>query len=164
MQLQQVNFTYFPIEDRILMRIVANEEDEIRIWLTRKSLSSFVPQSQSWINQTDGTPQSAVKSFAREQAAVNADTSKPFREGKNFPLGETPNLASALIIETEQGYSRIIIDFANNQRLTLNLAEEALAGIQKILNETITAANWNLAKIQNIGSGILSSTTPLTKH
>ena len=145
MKLQQVNFAYHPQEDRILMRIAGESKDEIRIWLTRKSLKNFLSQAQKWLLHDQENFQNVNEFFKREKAAVDADNSKNFHGGESFPLGKDPLLATSLIIQSDKNSSSIIIEFVENQKMTLNLAEDALAGIQKILCETIVAAEWSLS-------------------
>ena len=147
MPICQLNVSYFDSEDRILLRVAMTEGDELRFWLTRAGLRTFVPQVTAWLSAADGSPGAAVRAFKLEAAAAQADFSNALLPGETFPLGEAPILVESLRLESEDTSTRLQLHLQDKRVVTLHLDEEALAGLQKLLNDTARAADWGLPEI-----------------
>lgn len=151
MAIRQVNASYVPVEDRILLRVTMSEGDEYRFWLTRACLREFAPQATAWIAAADHAPAAAaVTAFKREAAAAQADFSTPMQQGENFPLGKTPLLVETLRLESAGAKAGLLLSLIDKRVVTLHLDENALAGVQRLLQQAISGADWALPTIPSV--------------
>ena len=70
-QLHQMNVSYFPVEDRLLLKISSRNDDEYRLWLTRR-------YAQLLLKILDGEMD---KSGGKHAVASNEKTRKMYKEG-----------------------------------------------------------------------------------
>lgn len=159
MSIQQIHAGYNPLEDRLLLRVILAEGDELRFWLTRASVRDFLPVMGAWMSGDD--PGSAalgatagsfseqaartMKAFQREKAAGEADFSQPLKPGERFPFGETPLLVAKLTLKPGQGSQDLLLQLADNRLITLHLGPDALPGVARLLQSGIAQADWGYA-------------------
>ncbi len=153
MAIHQVNATYMRAEDRIQLRVTMTEGDEFRFWLTRAVMRDFSPQAAAWISPPSPSPASVQQAFKREAAAAQADFATPMKTGETFPLGEPPVLVMSMRIESQgTAAANLLLHLPDKRLVTLHLDENALAGIQRLLQQATAAADWGLPAILTTGS------------
>ena len=156
MVVNQINFTYIPAEDRLLLRINTHDRAEIRFWLTR----SIVIQLLSSLSHAEGQMVEPVRWNTRnssqrqimqqfEQAALAAEPdfkSQFVPEAASYPLGDMPVLVTKIGIRTEFDHTVSVFELATNQTLTINFDSQLAAGFYKLLCDIVMATDWNLPR------------------
>lgn len=153
----QINVTYDPGEDRLLLRMGTPGPQgpvEYRMWLTRRFLQLMwqgLDQSMEAESATDPTMQpevrEAVKQFKEEAAISQADFSTPYKKAPAVtPLGPAPLLITKMQIKKGEGDKKVLImSGENGQGVTLALAESMLYSVRKLLADGAKKAGWGLS-------------------
>jgi len=109
MQIHQMSVTYLPEQDRILMRVNTTEEEEMRMWLTRRLMVGLWPLLTKLLTEhllkleaggatlSGANPElkKMLADFRKEEFLQHADFDTPYKEGQpNLPLGEEPLLVT----------------------------------------------------------------------
>ena len=83
-----MNISYNPKEDRLLLKISSKNNDEYRLWLTRRYSGLLLKLFQDEIDKHGGEPRVASSDEAKKMYQ-NGALEKPYEaESTNFPLGE----------------------------------------------------------------------------
>ena len=149
--ISQLQMTYTPEEDRILLRINTGSGEEFRFWLTRR-FSQLLIQALSTHRDADPdistqpTPDAkqAVQSFKQEAAQANGDFKQEFKQSTAFPLGDAPMLAHKLSYAIEAGKLRLSLQPKDGQGITLTLDSSLNFNITKLLRSASDKAEWGL--------------------
>jgi len=156
LKIRQINVTYIPLEDRILLRINTDDNAELRFWLTR----AVVIQLLSGLTKTEclmagpkivNNPQvaQAIRLFEQETAAAKVDFTANFSANAVlYPLGEVPQLVTTLRIMNATDHAATIFELANNQTITINFDPQMLGSFYKLLCDIVKISSWNLPQQQ----------------
>jgi hypothetical protein len=141
--LQQINITYLPAEDRLLMKVTTNG-DEFRIWLTRRYTALLLNVLASQLDAL-GSPQTRSGNLARKlkQGAYE----KPFEPdaGAHFPLGEKGILGYRINVSKPKGGTvNLQLLPEEGQGLNLNLDEATITMFCNLLEQGLTQTDWQL--------------------
>ncbi|MES2624895.1 MAG: hypothetical protein V4628_06430 [Pseudomonadota bacterium] len=145
--LQQINISYAPNEDRLLLKAKTSDESELRIWLTRRYTSLLINVLVQQMDKAGGiieiaSSQNTLKQF--KGGAFTHEYDQPSQQ--KFPLGE-----SGVV-----GY-RINAGQNADARFNLQLLPEAGEGLNfvldksmlfmfyNLLEQALSQAEWNLA-------------------
>jgi hypothetical protein len=132
--LQQINISYVPNEDRLLLKARTSGEDELRIWLTRRYTSLLINVLAQQMDKAGGIMELASNKTTLEQfkgGAFAQDYQPQTRQ--NFPLGENGVL----------GY-RINAGKNADSRVNLQLLPEAGEGLNLVLDKSMLFMFYNL--------------------
>ena len=146
-KLHQMNITYLPKEDRLLLRVSTQQGDEFRVWLTRRYTGLLFNVLNKQMDKSGGAP----------AVAASEDTRKLFKEGaleqkyagtsSQFPLGEQGFLAFRINAgETPDGVLHLEIAPEQGQGITMHLTQALLYMFSNILNQGIDRAGWKLVQ------------------
>lgn len=144
MNIHQLSVTYDAIEDRLLLRVLLDNGEELRFWLTRAQVARLDGVITTWLNPGAAAPAAAVRVFRQELAVATADFSTPPIAGKRFPLGELPVLVIACRFETAPPPLRLHLDLATQQTATLTMDDALMASLRHLLAAAIGHTGWNL--------------------
>ena len=151
MGIKQLNGTYVPAEDRILLRITTEAEEEFRFWLTRPITSQLLGAIHGAAERTIAQkfPAQVAQTVAEfEQQAVKAQTKldDPFQPGATFPLGELPGLVVKLAVG-EKGHD-VSLDLTMPNGASVNLCIPRLLAQQfgVLLDGLQQKGNWGIAQ------------------
>jgi hypothetical protein len=153
-QLDQIQITFVPNEDRMLLRLSTQSSEEFRFWLTRrliKGLRPLITQSlaaQPRI-QTQATAEAKreLLKFEHEQVMQAADFKTPYRASeKQLPLGEHPILISRIQVTRQPGSIGLSLAPATGQGINLALTPPLLHSFVALLDHALAAAEWDLGK------------------
>src|SRR5687767_7954715 len=87
--LQQINISYVPNEDRLLLKARTSGEDELRIWLTRRYTSLLINVLAQQMDKAGGIMELASNKTTLEQFKGGAFSQEYQPQARqNFPLGE----------------------------------------------------------------------------
>lgn len=103
MSIQKLNGAYVADQDRVLLRISTSEQEEIRLWLTRKTCLSFLDKTKEIslksIENDAKNPLIAAKmidEFNQQNLRGQLDFKAPFEPKAKLPLGHEPVLIKSI--------------------------------------------------------------------
>ena len=174
MNIQQLQVTYQPLADRLLLRISAGDGGEFRFWLTRRlvglmaeplgkhllgpAVDDEVADGVERAGKAEGAEPAgkaenparyqAEAAFKHEQAVAGVQSEKRFEAAAepNFPLGEKPLLVAKLgVTPALKGGVVLALHASDDQGLSLQLGMPLLHGFCDLLVKCSDQAKWGLA-------------------
>lgn len=152
-KLHQVQLKYEPVEDRGLLRIKTQDNQELRLWLTRRLtrglwalLMRLLEADKEVVSQVDERARSAVLSFKHEEAIARSDFKTRYQEdGAQTTTGEAP----LLVVKAE---GRMLKDGRRVLRLhpqgghvvQLVLDDPLLHSLCKIISDMVRMTDWDM--------------------
>ncbi len=154
MQINQVNISYVPLEDRLLMRINTLDGAELRFWLTRAVVARMLTglvQSEKAL-ATHLSPQiyapsvaRALEQFDQEATMAKSDFSTQFADNAtHYPLGEQPLLVVKLEITKSKNQASFSFDLLSGQKVTIKFTVDMISNINNLLCDLLQSVDWNL--------------------
>jgi len=145
--LHQMNISYIPGEDRLLLRASTLGGDEYRIWLTRRFCSLLTGIVQKQMEQFGGAPVLAASNEARQLFKQGAMEQKYETENRmKFPLGQSGILAHRINSRiNEDGTLALQLLPGAGEGITLNLNQTLLYMFYNLLAQGMERAEWHLA-------------------
>lgn len=144
MSIRQFNASYVATEDRILLRVTLESDEEFRFWLTRAGLKSLFQQVDAWLAPAGALAGDALKAFQREAGAARADFETPLSAGEIFPLGEVPLLVESIRMAASGDDIEIMMQLADHHQANFNITDDVLVGLQHMLRQAAQAADWGI--------------------
>ena len=154
MRLHQIKLEYRPEQDRILMRLSTSDAQEMLLWLTRRcvrllwpALLKLAESSTRVVTQASPDARAALLGFEHEKAVGNSDFSTPYEDqiARARPLGSEPVLVSK--IQTglnKDGTYLLSLQPSAGQGLNLNLDDKLLHSVCKLLQSSVSGAEWDI--------------------
>ena len=144
MQVRQIQVANDSMQDRLLLRIATQANEEFRIFITRRFLRELWPHLAAMLA---GHLQQPPASVPEADAPLPPDFSQPFATDNPFyPLGTKPLLASEATLDAcGQGSARLTLREARERHLTLDLNGELLQALCAMLHAASEQAGWELA-------------------
>jgi len=155
--LRQLNISYSPLEDRLLMRISSGDPEalvEYRLWLTRrfvsllwKALEQIIDKESAHYPGVSADNRPAVKEFRQEAALASSDFTTPYKaEAASTPLGPAPLLVSKLTVRKGPRDTHVLsLSAAKGEAINLNLSIPLIHSIQKLLADAVARNGWGLS-------------------
>ncbi|UCV21535.1 hypothetical protein [Ferribacterium limneticum] len=143
MQIRQLQVACDQVQDRLLLRISTQEDEEYRIWLTRRFLRELWPH----LSRLTGKQAVAAPIVGEVSADDAAHFDQPFsEENATYPLGSTPLLSSELKVDTlSDGTFNLIFREGRERSFQLAMNVELLQTLCAMLRAGAEHAQWNLA-------------------
>ncbi|MFZ2269503.1 MAG: hypothetical protein WAV95_18160 [Azonexus sp.] len=144
MPVRQLQVANDSVQDRLVLRIATDANEEIRVFLTRRFLREIWPHlSRVLLEQVDTPP--AVGTC--EAAGQPASFDQAFQaDNPRYPLGSTPLLASEASFEkTAEDQLRVSFREGRERSFNLNLNSELLQALCAMLRAAAGQAQWDLA-------------------
>ena len=154
-KLAQIQLSFTPTEDRLLMRLRTDDGAEFRFWLTRRYVRIFWPilhQLTLPDEQVSGaqSPQAkaALADFQREQVLGEADFESEFQpQAKALPLGDDPVLLTRVQSKrNDQGAPVICLHPASGAGIDIALEPQISHSLLALLERAVAQAEWDLGK------------------
>ena len=117
-RINQVNFSYSPVEDRLLFRFNTLNKTEFRMWLTRAMSIKLLGQLHTvvkvnFLREQPGLIAVAMQTigeFRREAVLAKADYVQSFSsEAEVFPLGLQPILVTDIVMDSTKPVSVVTL-------------------------------------------------------
>ncbi len=161
MGIKQFNATYFPQEDRLILRFNTTDDCEYRLWFTRR-ITLFILAAADQLLQAQLEKQhspelaKAISEFERESLKNNvqedqlAGQASNYEPGSRYPLGADP----LLVLDAKCTQHRkvgaagtsdtlsIDLTLPGGANLNLSLVGQTLTGMCLLLDQLRTKANW----------------------
>lgn len=144
MQIKQIQVAPDPLQDRLLLRISTNSNEEVRVFLTRRFLRELWPHLMKMLGGHLGINQPSLG--ARENPP-SGHFDQPFQnDNPNFPLGSTPLLPAEVRIEPAgPGVCKLIFSELKERSFTLSLNADLMQALCAMLRASSGQSNWDLA-------------------
>ena len=147
MQIRQIQVANDSLQDRLVLRIATQANEEIRVFFTRRFLRELWPHLISML--LDHLAAQPVLSSDIPEADAPEETAsfeKPFsNDDPLYPLGSMPLLASEATLEAAgPGLARLILREARERSFNMNLNAELLQALCAMLRAASEQAGWEL--------------------
>jgi len=158
-KINQVNFSYSPLEDRLLFRFNTLNKTEIRMWLTRAMSIKLLGQLHRLVKvdllrERPGLGAIAMQTvgkFRREAVLEKADYVQPFSGGAEiFPLGLQPILVTDVVMDSSKPVSVVTFQLAIGQGVNLSLNHDLGVAIGKLMSDVVDGLNWGLGMVEEL--------------
>ncbi|OOZ36098.1 hypothetical protein [Solemya velesiana gill symbiont] len=148
--LHQINVQFNPQEDRLVLSVRADDNSEIKAWLTRRYtrlllgiLGKLATQNQAGADSADA--QQAMQSFQRDAALEGADFETEYdQSATTHPLGEEPVLVTKIEYKPTGDLIALALGLPDGRNINLNLTKDLLFVFIKLLEEGAAKAEWDL--------------------
>ena len=150
MGIRQINGTYIPTEDRIVLRVSTDAGEEFRLWLTRPVTAQLLAAIRTIAARTIAQkfpPQVAqtVTEFEQQAVAQQTKLDDQFVPGATFPLGEAPALVVKLALTPVDAGVSLDLGMPNGANVNLRLALQLSQQVGVLLDRLQHNANWQIA-------------------
>ena len=149
--ISQLQMSYSPEEDRVLLRLNTTATEEFRFWLTRRysqlviqALGAHRAADPDVSNHASPMARKAVEEFKQEVANTEGNFKDDFKPSETFPLGETPVLAHKLSYKVSAGKLVLTIAPKSGQGVTIVLDSSLNFNVTKLLKSAGEAGKWGL--------------------
>lgn len=143
MQIRQLQVACDNLQDRLLLRVATQANEEYRIWLTRRFLRDLWPHLAGLLGQP-AVPLATAPGEA--EATEQASFEQPFADDKaTYPLGSTPLLTSELKADSlSDGSFNLTFREGRERSFKLGLTPELLQMLCAMLRAAAEQARWDL--------------------
>lgn len=154
---EQLNGTYYPEEDRMMLKIRTKDDAEYRFWLTRHITKKIlaVIEKISIKNIEVATKNKALSKnvvetmdeMRQKNIESQTDLSQKYKSTANLPLGADPVLiksATFTIFQNSKVTMKCILKLKDPIDFEFNMA--TLAKVRVLLNRLCEKADWNIDK------------------
>lgn len=172
MQIHQMSVTYLPEQDRILMRINTTEDEEMRMWLTRRLMVGLWPLLSKLLTEHLLKLESAGASlaaanpelkkmladFRKEEFLQHADFDTPYKEGQaRLPLGEEPLLVTD-VDATPLANGPLRLNFnerpasgdSKPRSFQMEMQPKLMQGLMHLLDQAMLQSQWREPFVQPV--------------
>jgi len=172
-QLRQVNASYIPEQDRLLLKINTAGQTEFRFWITRRYLAllwQILRQMAGGFGKAglalDSATRAEVASLAHQEVKKGMDVSTQYQEGNHFPLGEEPVLLAKITTHKPDasGNRKLSLLPEQGEGINLNLDENLTHSLMQVLQEPAAKADWGLNLNLLPDAGLQAVAAPVVLH
>ncbi len=152
-QLRQLNVTYVDVQDRLLLKVSTSEDEEFRVWCTRRFTRLLLERLEDSFQQempaatAEAVPEPVRREVAQMQhkQVVNEESfQQPYQaEPKEYPLGEEGLLVTTLKYKTLANKSvQMHLGDKQGKGVSLNLDENLKHQLYELFERAATKAEW----------------------
>ena len=138
MQITQIQISGDAIQDRLLLRILTAQNEEIRVWLTRRFVKTIWPHLPLTLYAPPPTS-------ATQAETVMGSFDEPYQENSPvFPLGSQPLLVSEASFERQPETLRLSLREARERSCQIVLDAHLLTAFRAMLCASAEQLEWQL--------------------
>lgn len=152
-----MSLSYVPEHDRLLLRVSTHEDEELRIWWTRRLISLLWLPMRQLAEQLskNHSPQSlhddmarrAMQEFKHQEVIQNSDFSTPYKEASKPLLGDEPLLLTEVLLSPTPAHGNptgVLLrgKGINGAQFDLNLNEQLFHALMHLVEQTCVQAQW----------------------
>ncbi len=150
-QLRQMNVTYVETEDRLLLKVSTSDEQEYRVWCTRRFtrllLDKLAVGFQKEMPSAAAVPQPARRDVAQmqhQQAVKEEAFQQPYNaEPSDYPLGEQGLVATTLKYkDLADGSAQVHLGDQSGKGVNLNLNAHLQHQLYELFTRATERAQW----------------------
>lgn len=142
MQIRQLQIANDHLQDRLVLRVATQADEEYRVWLTRCFLRELWPHLAALLGKLT-TP---APTMAEMEVAEQASFEQPFSDDNaTYPLGSSPLLTSEIKFDTlSDGNFSLTFREGRERNFQLGLTPDLLQALCAMLRAGAEQAQWNL--------------------
>ena len=153
MRLHQLKLDFIPEQDRLLLRVSTDDQLEVRLWLTRRSLRLLWPRlvqmaraSPEVAMQSNPEARDALVGMQRERALSRANFAEPFAEvPREMPLGAEPILVARIQTDKDgDGHQVLGLVPQHGRGIRLTMDNNLLHSLCKLLQTAVAKSDWDM--------------------
>jgi hypothetical protein len=144
--LQQINLAYVAEQDRLLLRVLASNDHEFRIWLTRRYTVLLLQVLQQQIDKAGGFHEVAAREETLQQLRGGA-FEHPYDAPPDaqYPLGAAGVLGYRInVSRNDEGRTELQLLPEQGQGLNITLNKSTLYMLYNLLEQALSPTDWNL--------------------
>jgi hypothetical protein len=150
-QLRQLNVTYMDVEDRLLLKVSTSDDEEFRVWCTRRFTRLLLDRLEDTFQEDIPTPAAVPQPARREVARMQHKQSvseesfeKPYEaEPATYPLGEKGLLVTTLKYTPQPDKTvQLFLGTNKGKGITLNLNEHLKHQLFELFTRAAEKADW----------------------
>lgn len=150
-KINQIQASYNPAEDRILLNIKTLNEQVYRAWITRRFMKIFIPVLHGQ-HPTSGQAlfdekKAQISEIEKQKTQLLGDYESEYKkpESPNYPLGETPILLAKITFkDIYSENAQLILEPEEGQGIILPYHAELLGPLIKIFSQALKTSEWAL--------------------
>lgn len=149
--LQQLNMTYVPEQDRLLLRISTKDDAEFRVWLTRRYSALLLNVFLEQIERAGGYQELASRQETLDRLRGGA-LGHAYEAGPRmrYPLGEQGVLGYRInVTKDKAGVTNLQLLPEQGQGVTIALDKSTLYMVFNVLEQALGRTEWNLQVPRN---------------
>lgn len=150
-KINQIQATYLPAEDRILLKIKTLNELVYLAWITRRFMKLVIPVLHGQHPTTGKTlfdgKTAQVQQMKTEKTQLIGDYDSQYQAPENaqYPLGEEPILlAKIAFTDMYTDKAQLAFEPETGQGIILPYHSDLLGPLIKIFSQALNAADWAL--------------------
>jgi hypothetical protein len=150
--MEHIQVTYQPIQDRLVLVIQAQQE-EFKIWLTRRFVMLFLAQLQSVTSndplvkkQITQDSQKQIMAFQQEQAQSQTKLDTKKTDPALLMEGEPPLLATGIALNEQTLHIQCI----NNKTLNLKLNTQLAYAMKNLVEAAFKKTGWGFESVRPV--------------
>ena len=153
MRMLQLKLDFVHEQDRLLLRVSTDNQQEVRLWLTRRAvrllwplLVNMVRSSPEVARQSNPEARDALVGIQHEQALRRADFATPFEETeREMPLGAEPILVVRLQAgKDDKGNQVLGLLPQQGQGINLTLDNTLLHSLCQLVQNAVAKSDWDM--------------------
>lgn len=163
MQIRQIQIAQDAVQDRLILRVSTTDNEEFRVWLTRRFLRELWPLLSRMLsghlspdNEADDEfedDEDGEETNVRRTDGVDQEGETPLffsptfhEDNPAYPLGAAPILASEAVLEAvSAGIAKLSLREGRERSFHLDLNTDLLQSLCGMLNAGAERAGWDLA-------------------
>ena len=145
MQITQLQVANDSVQDRLILRIATQANEEIRVFFTRRFLRELWPHLATMLSgHLAQRPTVIIEADSASPQPPSFE--KPFRDDNpSYPLGSTPLLASEATLEAAgDGLARLVLREGRERSFNFNLNADLLQALCAMLRAASEQAQWEM--------------------
>ena len=156
MSIKQFNGTYHPREDRLQVRFNTPNDEEFKLWMTRRLTLHLMHFCEQFALKQLSTKHSSaivkdMDEFEQQALKQKADFSTAYAPSQKMPLGDFPILVTGITLKavdaTDNSQVNLSFQLDNKMNLGLIISREMLNAIRLLLDDLVAAAGWKTNSI-----------------
>jgi hypothetical protein len=143
MQVRQLQIAHDALQDRLVLRVATQADEEFRVWLTRRFLRELWPHLAKLLAHSNN---SAPLPADVEAMPTPPSFEQAFQDDKAiYPLGSNPLLTSEIKVDTlSDGGYRLTFREGRERSFELGLTPDLLQAFCAMLRAGAEQAQWGL--------------------
>lgn len=143
MRIRQIQVSYDPLSDRLLLRLATATREEFRVHVTRRFLRGLWPQLMRALErELAGAPAPSPDAGAERSGSFD----QPYAgDADRYPLGLAPVLATEVMIEpTGERKCNIVLREPKERSVSFVVDRELMQALCSMLRAGSRSAEWGL--------------------
>jgi len=143
MQIRQLQIANDHLQDRLVLRVATQADEEYRVWLTRRFLRELWPHLAALLGKVS-TP---APTMAEVEVTEQPSFEQPFSDDNaTYPLGSSPLLTSEIKFDSlSDGNFSLTFREGRERSFQLGLTPDLLQALCAMLRAGAEQAQWDLA-------------------